>query len=306
MTIPRDNQPLPRAEILLSKVVERLLEPGLITRWLYRVGLQGRLQVSKHELLLNPGLSLPRPLRVAFVSDLHAGRTTDPELFARVLDQIELLAPDVLLLGGDYVGTRASSINELIQSNLLGWRPPLGSYAVLGNHDHWTDAAYIRRQLEAAGVEVLVNRNARLPAPFSDVSICGIDDPWSGERKVASAFEGAGPVRIFLSHSPDGLLLLGQQTFDVCFAGHTHGGQVTFANEIPIISAGGPLVRTYSRGRFEIPGNGTLIVSRGVGCSTLPIRINSDPELILCQISSSDSREHATSNPLRTLPAARR
>jgi predicted MPP superfamily phosphohydrolase len=281
---PRPNRPIPRVEVFIAKVVERLLEPGLITRWIYRIGLQGRLQVSEHELTLGPECSLPRPLRIAFISDLHAGRTTHPELFSRVSEQLELLAPDVLLLGGDYVGTRATSIHELIESDLLRWRAPLGNYAVLGNHDHWTDADYIRRQLEAAGIEVLVNRNARLPPPFADVSVCGIDDPWSGERNAASAFENSGPVRIFLSHSPDGLLLLGGQRFDVCFAGHTHGGQVTFANEVPIICAGGPLVRIYSRGRFEIPDNGTLFVSRGVGCSTLPIRINSDPELILCTV----------------------
>jgi predicted MPP superfamily phosphohydrolase len=284
MSASRADRPLPRFEILLSKVVECLLEPGFITRWIYRIGLQGRLRVSEHEVLLGSERSLPRPLRIAFVSDLHAGRATEPEVFSRVSDQLERLAPDLLLLGGDYVGTRATSIHELIESGLLRWRPPLGIYAVLGNHDHWTDADYIRRQLEAAGVPVLVNRNVRLPPPFSDVSICGIDDPWSGDRNVASAFADAAPVRIFLSHSPDGLLLLGEQTFDVCFAGHTHGGQVTFANEVPIISAGGPLVRVYSRGRFEIPGNGTLLVSRGVGCSTLPFRINSDPELILCTV----------------------
>jgi uncharacterized protein len=284
MRVSRDERPLPRVEIFISKVVERLLEPGLITRWIYRLGLQGRLQVSEHELLLGPGSSLPRPLRIAFVSDLHAGRTTDPELFSRVSDQLERLAPDVLLLGGDYVGTRATRIHELIGSDLFRRRPPLGIYAVLGNHDHWTDADYIRRQLEAAGIQVLINRNARLPPPFTDVSVCGIDDPWSGERNVAGAFEDTGPMRIFLAHSPDGLLLLGEQKFAVGFAGHTHGGQVTFANEIPIICAGGPLVRRYSRGRFEIPGNGTLFVSRGVGCSTLPIRINSDPELILCTL----------------------
>jgi predicted MPP superfamily phosphohydrolase len=284
MRAARNERPLPHVEIFISKVVERLLEPGHITRWIYRIGLQGRLQVSEHELLLGPGRSLPRPLRIAFVSDLHAGRATHPEVFSRVFEQLELLAPDVLFLGGDYVGTRASSIHELIESDLLRWRAPLGNYAVLGNHDHWTDAHYIRRQLEAAGFEVLVNRSAQLPPPYSDVSICGIDDPWSGERNVAGAFEDTGPVRILLSHSPDGLLLLGAQTFDACFAGHTHGGQVTFANEVPIISAGGPLVRTYSRGRFEIPGNGTLFVSRGVGCSTLPFRINSHPELILCSV----------------------
>lgn len=278
------DRPPPRFEIFVSKVVERLLEPGVITRWLYRIGLQGRLKVSEHELLLRPEYSLPHPLRVAFVSDLHACRTTHAELFSQVSEHLERLAPDVLLLGGDYVGTRAASIHELIESDLLRWRPPLGVYAVLGNHDHWTDPHYIRRQLEAVGVEVLVNRNIRLPPPFSDVSICGIDDPWSGERNPARAFENSGPVRILLSHSPDGLLLLGEHTFDACFAGHTHGGQVTFANEVPIISAGGPLVRIYSRGRFEIPGNGTLLVSRGVGCSTLPIRINSDPELIMCSV----------------------
>jgi uncharacterized protein len=264
--------------------MERLLEPRFITRWIYRLGLQGRLRVSEHELQLGPERSLPRPLRIAFVSDLHAGRTTEPELFSQVCEQLRKLAPDVLLLGGDYVGTRANRIHELLGSGLLSWRAPMGIYAVLGNHDHWTDAGYIRQQLEAAGIQVLVNRNARLPPPFSQISICGIDDPWSGERDVVSAFEDSGPVRIFLSHSPDGLLLLGGQTFDVCFAGHTHGGQVTFANEVPIISAGGPLVRLYSRGRFEIPGNGTLLVSRGVGCSTVPIRINSDPELILCTL----------------------
>jgi len=279
-----EKRPLPRVEIFISKVVERLLEPGNLTRWIYRIGLQGRLRVSEHELPLGPECSLPRPLRIAFVSDLHAGRATAAELFSRVFDQLQLLAPDVLLLGGDYVGTRATSIHELIESDLLRWRPPLGIYAVLGNHDHWTDPDYIRRQLEAAGVEVLVNRNRRLPPPFSDVSICGIDDPWSGERNATRAFEDSGPVRVFLAHSPDGLLLLGEHKFDVCFAGHTHGGQVTFANEVPIISAGGPLVRIYSRGRFEIPGNGTLFVSRGVGCSTLPIRVNSDPELVLCTV----------------------
>ena len=286
MSVPPADRLRPHVEIFISKVVERLLEPGLITRCIYRIGLQGRLRISEHELLLATGRPLPRPLRIAFLSDLHAGSITDPEVFVRLHEQLKGLTPDVLLLGGDYVGTRATRIHDLIESGLLRWRPPLGIYAVLGNHDHWTDAGYIRRQLEAAGVEALVNRNIRLPAPFSDVSVCGIDDPWSGEHNVARAFEEAGPVRIFLSHSPDGLLLLDQHQFDVCFAGHTHGGQVTFANEVPIISAGGPLVRRYSRGRFEIPGNGTLLVSRGVGCSTLPFRVNSDPELILCTLSN--------------------
>jgi predicted MPP superfamily phosphohydrolase len=78
------------------------------------------------------------------------------------------------------------------------------------------------------------------------------------------------------------MLLIDGQQFDIAFAGHTHGGQVAFPDGTQILTAGGPLARTYGRGRFDIAGNGTLIVSRGVGCSNIPVRINSDPELVIC------------------------
>ncbi len=133
-------------------------------------------------------------------------------------------------------------------------------------------------------MRVLVNRNCPLPSPFEGVSICGVDDPWTGSPDVAATFRGTGPVRIFLSHSPDGLSLLGQQGFELALAGHTHGGQVALPDGTAILDAGGPLARLYDRGRFEIADKGSLIVSRGVGCSNLPIRINSDPELIICRL----------------------
>jgi uncharacterized protein len=274
----------PRGEILLARILETLLSPAFFARWTYRSGLQGSLRLTTHEILLKTASSMPGPLRIAFASDFHAGSVTYPELFRQLFSQIRLLAPDVLLLGGDYVGARAKSLDALIESGLGGYEPPMGTFAVLGNHDHWSDAASITRRLEAIGIEVLINRAKHLPPPFGNVCICGIDDPWCGTRDIAAAFKDAGSIRILLSHSPDGLLLLKDERFDVAFAGHTHGGQVTFPDGTPIITAGGPLARTYSRGRFEIPGNGTMLVSRGVGCSLLPVRINSDPELILCTL----------------------
>jgi predicted MPP superfamily phosphohydrolase len=53
---------------------------------------------------------------------------------------------------------------------------------------------------------------------------------------------------------------------------------------VHILDAGGPLARKYSRGRFDVPGHGPLIVGLGVGCSNLPIRLNAHPELILCTL----------------------
>ncbi|HSY28557.1 MAG TPA: metallophosphoesterase, partial [Burkholderiaceae bacterium] len=91
-------------------------------------------------------------------------------------------------------------------------------------------------------------------------------------------------IRILLMHSPDGMLLLDGEKFDVGFAGHTHGGQIALDDGTPIIVPHGPLCRQYCYGRYDINNNSSLIVSRGVGCSTLPIRINADPELVICKI----------------------
>jgi predicted MPP superfamily phosphohydrolase len=263
--------------------VDAALLNGFIAKWSYRFGFHGKFGVTPHEIQVPEEKGLPRPLTLAFASDFHAGPSTHPELFTTVVDELIGLQPDVILLGGDYVSCKARDVDVLIDG-LSRCKPPLGKYAVLGNHDLWSDDEYITRRLAIAGVEVLVNRCFPLPPPFDCVSICGIDDPWTGRADVAGAFNGTSPIRIFLSHSPDGLLLLDSEQFDVGFAGHTHGGQVARRDGTPIISAGGPLSRTYGRGRFEIPGRGPLIVSRGIGCSSLPVRINADPELVVCTL----------------------
>jgi uncharacterized protein len=273
----------PRIQQIATAVLDAVMLRGFVAKWSYRSGLHGKLRVTTHEVRLAAGKRLPGPLVLAFASDFHAGPTTHPEMFSSLAHELTNRRPDVLLLGGDFVSSKAEYVEGLSDS-LSRCAPLLGKYAVLGNHDLWTDDTHITRQLAAAGVEVLINRHISLPAPFDNVSICGIDDPWTGSADPARAFNGAQPIRIFLTHSPDGLLLLDKEQFDVGFAGHTHGGQIALPDGTPILDAGGPLSRSYSRGRFEIAGNGPLIVSRGVGCSHLPIRLNADPELVICTL----------------------
>lgn len=273
----------PRSRQLFMAAADAALMRGLFAKWSYHLGLHGRFGVTTHEVRVKAGEQLPRPLVVAFASDLHAGPATHPKVFETLLDRLTALKPDVLFLGGDYVSSSARQIDVLCEV-LSRCSLPLGKYGVLGNHDLWTDDSHIVRQLTAAGVEVLVNRSCPLPAPFENVSVCGSDDPWTGHADMTRTFQDAGPIRVFLSHSPDGLLLMNGEHFDVGFAGHTHGGQIAFRDGTPLMSAGGPLSRHYGRGRFEIPGNGPMIVSRGFGNSTLPIRINADPELIICTL----------------------
>jgi predicted MPP superfamily phosphohydrolase len=256
---------------------------GLIARWSYRCGLHGRLGVTRYDVGVTREKGLITPLTAAFASDFHAGPTTHPGIFSSLFDALAEIQPDVLLLGGDFVSCKADYADELTDG-LGRCQPPFGKYAVFGNHDLWVDDAKLTRLLTAAGVEVLVNCNIALAAPFDRISVCGVDDPWTGSPDVLRAFNGAKEIRIFLAHSPDGLLLLGNESFDVAFAGHTHGGQVALRDGTPILLPHGPLSRKYVHGKFPIDGNGHLIVSRGVGCSTLPIRVNADPELVVCTI----------------------
>lgn len=284
MNLVRDKRHFRMRQFALT-VMDAWLLNGVVARWSYHLGLHGQLRVTECTVILQSDKRLDQPLVIAFASDFHAGPMTHPALFDALVDEIITRQSDVVLLGGDYVSSRAKDVDILVRC-FARLKPPLGIFAVLGNHDWWTDDQRITQSFEAAGVQVLINSNRALPAPFQSVSICGLDDPWTGNADPTRTFAGAESIRIFLTHSPDGLLLLKQHQFDVAFAGHTHGGQIALPDGTQIVTAGGPLSRNYGRGRFELAGNGPLIVSRGVGCSNVPIRINADPELILCTVMS--------------------
>ena len=136
------------------------------------------------------------------------------------------------------------------------------------------------------GVVVITNRNVRLPPPFDWVWVCGLDDPVCGIPDGEAAVAGAEGCRIVLMHSPSGLLALRNRRFDLALCGHTHGGQIALPNGTPIYLPRGPLTRKYSRGRFELPDGGTLLVTTGVGFTGVPIRVFADPEILLCHITA--------------------
>ena len=284
MSRPKSSRPIRNAT---ERTLNALLLDGRVARLSYRLGGLGRMRVTRHEVVLDK--ALPRPLRIGFASDFHAGPTTHPALFDDLRAAIERERPDVLLLGGDYVSFDAAYIDAL-RGFLEGVSAPLGTYAVIGNHDIWNGRAPVEAVLRAAGIDVLVNGSRRLPAPFGMVGICGIDDPWTGKPSVEAAFADAAgsedSVKIFLTHSPDGVVLLDGRRFDAAFAGHTHGGQIASPGGRPLFRPSGPASRDFSYGRYEILENGPLFVSCGVGCSGIPLRLNADPELVICTLTS--------------------
>ena len=281
------DEPVSQGRVKAGDSTSRL--EGLLCRgeWPVRLaralGIRPIVRATRHSISINHGSAPMPPLKVAYASDFHAGPATDPEVLHAACAQLRAASPDVLLLGGDFVTVMPTEIDWLAKE--LGSIPaPLGRFAVLGNHDWWCDAAYVVRKLEEAGIKVLTNRNVRLQPPYDRVWICGLDDHWCGAPDAAAAVSNARDVRILLMHSPSGLLDLAGERFDLAFCGHTHGGQLALPGGIPIVVPYGRLSRKYSRGRFQLADDRTLIVSVGLGCVLLPLRLFAQPEVILCEV----------------------
>jgi uncharacterized protein len=249
------------------------------------LGLQRRVQVRHHRIRIARWPSAVRPLRIAFVSDLHAGPTTHPSLLDEAFAKLADADADLVLLGGDYVFLFAEYI-EAIADRLRRIRAPLGIHAVMGNHDLWADDAVIAAALESAGARVLVNEQVILPAPFAHIALLGLDDPWTGSPpRLPLLPPGDDRVRVVLAHAPEVMLHLGDEPFDLAMCGHTHGGHIALPGEVPLLVPG-PLSRRYAHGRHDVGGGRTLIVSRGIGGTEVALRTFADPDILIVELAS--------------------
>src|ERR1051325_515932 len=146
---------------------ETMFRPGnWAAKVSYAVGLQGRLRSTTMRVTTARAALFPnRPqLRIAFASDFHAGGMTDDRRLGEACDSLAEMAPDVLLLGGDFVSVRGADVRRI--APLLADIPaPLGKFAVLGNHDLRANHGLIVSRLERAGVRMIANDHVRLGGP---------------------------------------------------------------------------------------------------------------------------------------------
>jgi predicted MPP superfamily phosphohydrolase len=265
-----------------ESIEHKIYAGGWASRIAHRLGLQGALHIDQREFYLDAHVSAS-PLKLAFASDLHAGPLTDSRLLDSFKQTVKSFAPDVLLLGGDYVSLHHRYVDSFAE-RISQLDVPLGIYGVFGNHDLWLDDQYIKRILEAAGVRFLINESMVLPRPYSHVSICGLDEPGTGAPDASKMFANATDHRLVIMHSPLGLRYLAGHSFDIAFCGHTHGGQIALPSGRPIVLPSGSGERRFSNGHFTLATGGKLIASRGIGMSDIPIRLFAPSEVHLCTI----------------------
>lgn len=239
--------------------------------------------VREHTFDLVKPLGSARSLRVGFASDFHAGPTTSPATIEMACAALRDAAPDVILLGGDFVSLRGEDAERLLDP-LRELTAPLGTFAVLGNHDHWSDARPVRSMLERAGVRLLHNEGVRLPAPFDRTMVVGLDDHFSGTPDARQVAWDPALATLLLVHQPSGILDAAGYPFDLAMAGHTHAGQIVLPGGLVLIVPQGVLSRRYLYGRYELAPARQLLVSSGVGNSLLPLRLGARAEVVICTV----------------------
>lgn len=217
--------------------------------------------VSEYEVRLD-GLSPERDgLVMVAVSDLHLGTLRGARWLAQQIRSIEQLRPQFVVIVGDLVDGEVSHVERLLPV-LKTLRAPLGVWAVTGNHEYYAGAEESVKLLQAAGFNVLRDRNAEV---VPGLILAGVDDLTARSnfgllgRPWETALENRPPgATIFLSHTPWHAQEAAAAGVGLMLSGHTHNGQLW-----PFYF----LVRLRYKlmgGRYQIGGM-TAIVCRGTG-----------------------------------------
>ena len=254
--------------------------PGLSV--FYDRQLQRGLVLSETEVELAQLAPAFDRLRILFVSDIHAGSFVSPKTLAATFQRLLATEPDVILVGGDLV---TATLEEFAESReaFAKLRAPMGVFAVLGNHDHYTrDPDRLRDMIENVGIQVLHNHSVALRRGDASLSLVGVDDLIAGQPNLESALAGTHAPVLLLAHNPDLAFDAARGGVAFMLSGHTHGGQI----RVP----GLPVLVRQSRyrldeGRYRV-GPMELLVSRGLGATGLPVRFACPPEAVLIHLSS--------------------
>ena len=266
---------------LLSRftgTVDRVLDRMPVVGPLLHRRLHRHLAFTQHEVPLRRGGAGLDGLRIAFLSDIHAGCCMGEADLLRIFMRVAEAAPDLVCLGGDLINTRDREI-LMYRRAFQVLRPPLGVFAVPGNHDHFygRDIGLWTAFLHEQGVRVLVNAGQRLERGGSTLWLAGVDDFTEAAPDLPRALAGAHddePV-VLLSHHPDYFFEAAAVDVDLTLSGHTHGGQVARLGRLLHHTRLG-----FWDGMFT-EGQSRLFVSRGVGVTFLPVRIGVDAEVAM-------------------------
>lgn len=216
--------------------------------------------------------------RIAQVSDLH-----NTAHWKDAVKALEKAQPDIIVLTGDLIDSRNTDVDDALDFARAAVNIAPCFY-VSGNHEsRVSEWPLLRQGLKEAGVTVLEDEKVPLEREGSSITLLGLRDPDFGGDQAAALEKLAAQedgFTILLSHRPERLELYAQYGMDLVFSGHAHGGQVRIPFAGGLVAPHQGLFPKYDAGLYELNGT-SMLVSRGVGNSIIPLRINNRPEIVV-------------------------
>lgn len=256
-----------------------------VLRWLTGVGVglavgsvahgalyeRHRLHVTRMRLPV-PGLSPALSgLRIGLLTDVHHSSFVSRAFIHEAVALLHAEAPDLIVLGGDYVTQRDRRFISPAAETLGTLAAPHGVYAILGNHD---DEAAMPRAFRHARIEVLRDARTAVGIRGERLDLIGISY-WTRTREaIARLARGRAASTLLLAHDPRRVEEARALGIPAVLAGHTHGGQIVLPAIGPLAARRYPVVS----GLHTVPST-SLFVSRGIGTVYVPCRINCPPEV---------------------------
>ena len=235
---------------------------------------------------LPPGLD---GIRIAHLSDVHAGIHMSEEKMRAIVAQTNALDADLIVQTGDMIDISPSFIPDYVRA-FRDLQAPLGVVTVLGNHDRYTGQDAVIRGVRDAGQVLVKNGVHLIERGGASLALIGIDDPrnWRADDPQDADLDVAlrltppatDAFRILLAHRPGAFDGAAPRAIPLTLAGHIHGGQFY----LPVVGwSPGRLITKYVMGHFT-QGSSQLYVSRGIGVVGVPLRIFVPPETALFEL----------------------
>lgn len=260
LSLIHHRYPLPRSLIVLC-----------ILWWLWWWVYFGN--TTLHTNLVIPHTGLDKPIKIVFISDIHANSINSTQYIKRIVAEIQSEHPDLVLIGWDiFDNANTSYIKPLEAFNTLS----MPIYAILGNHDHMWDRQAVETLFQITQLQPLINTSIL----FSGLQIVGIDDKSSRQGQTLqqvlhqSQISSGAQYTILLTHQPQKLDKLTDYPINLELAGHTHRGQ--FIPLSWLIS----LFNDYSYGRYYEDGR-IAFVSQGIGGWWALLRMGTQSEMVV-------------------------
>jgi hypothetical protein len=233
--------------------------------------------------------------QIVHLSDVHYNITAGARFLRRVVEKANALDADMVALTGDFIALNPQNLDRCF-AVLSDLKAPDGCWVVRGNHDYKASLTAMQGACRAAGMRLLENQHAVVRPhrqrgalggalhSASALTIAGVGDIWEGLCLPGKALAGAPPGQptILLSHNPQVVSILPPSNrVDLVLSGHTHGGQVRpMGRPIRLLADGnGEFVSGLVRS-----GRAPVYISRGVGTSSLRLRWNCRPEIVLVRL----------------------